>query len=76
MAKDETKPIDRELARYLMRSSDAIDLLLAGMTEALHMRSPDDPMIKAAFQAVHEIHAGIRAPILKHYPEFDRDKDK
>ena len=56
-----------------MRSSDAIDLLLGGMLEAVAEYPKDDPVIDAITRAVNELHMGVRWPILKAYPELDID---
>jgi hypothetical protein len=66
--------LDRELARYLMRCSDAIDLIMGGMMEAARGRPASDLVVRALLNAMNEIHEGIRYPILREYPELDLDK--
>jgi hypothetical protein len=68
--------IDRDVARALMRHSDAVDLLLGAMSEIAN-EAPDTikaAMQEAIFESVNKLHVGVRAPILREFPDLDRDQ--
>ena len=65
--------VKRDLAVYLIRHLDAMDLNLGAMIQAL---SDDDDdwgdMIAALYRLGSQAHEGVSAPIARTYPDLDR----